>query len=362
MGIDDMNSEQSTAILKKSPLYPFRLQPIYKDYLWGGSRIRESLHRDIEPGRTVAESWDVSDHAGGVSIIENGPLAGVSIHDLVAARPEGVFGTESKLFDRFSRFPLMFKYIDAKKMTSVQVHPDEENAKNQGFHDTGKAEAWIVLEADPGSVIYAGFKKPTNRNEVEAALKAGTIESLLNRVEPKPGDCYMIPPGTIHSAGNGVFLAEVQQTSDMSFRLFDWNQTDESGKERQLHTEQSLRCINYDFGPVIAQVPHPTEYKNCERLVISEFFTLNRWVCNEMFSWTSDNRCHIWSVLQGNVTAIFHLGRRIMPEDMSGRQSDPIAMECLKRGDTLLVPNSCRSIQWTVDGTESVVLVDLVSS
>ena len=118
--------------------------------------------------------------------------------------------------------------------------------------------------------------------------------------------------------------------------------------------------INYDAGPVSAQIPHPTEYKNCERLVISDYFTLNRWTCNEMFSWTCDNRCHIWSVLQGNVTAIFHLGRRTTPEGLSGRQSDPIAMECLKRGDTLLVPNSCRSIQWTVDTDEPVILLDLV--
>ena len=192
-----MDSEQTAAILKKSPLYPFRLKPIYKDYLWGGNRICETLQRKVDPNRTIAESWEVSDHDGGVSVIENGPLTGVAIHDLILARREGVFGAESKMFDRFSRFPLMFKYIDAMKMISVQVHPDEETAKKHDFHDTGKAEAWMVLEANPGSLMYIGFKKPSSQSEVEAALKNGTIDSLLNRVEPKPGDCYMIPPGMV---------------------------------------------------------------------------------------------------------------------------------------------------------------------
>lgn len=347
----------STVTSQNYPLYPFRFAPIYKEYCWGGSKIAPLFHRTTGTERKIAESWEVVDHESSVSMITNGPLAGSSLHDVVSTRPEGIFGAESRLFNRFNRFPLMLKYIDAEEMISVQVHPSEERAKALGLPDSGKCEAWIVVHADPESEMYIGFNRSCTREEVEDALRKDDLVSLLHRIEPKKGDCFLIEPGTVHSAGKGVLFAEVQQASDLTYRLYDWNRND-----RSLHVEQALQTIQYDREIVQPQKPYPTEYRNCERLVLCEGFTLNRWTCADMFAWTTDNRCHIWSVLEGCITAIFHLGRRGTPESVSGRQSDPIAMECLHPGDTLMVPNFCRSIQWTNDGNAPAVLLDLVGA
>ena len=345
--------------MQNQPLYPFRFEPIYKDYFWGGTRIKDCFKRSSTPKGKIAESWEVVDHENGVSLVSNGPLAGLSLHEITSMRPEGVFGIESHLFDRFGRFPLMLKYINAEEMLSVQVHAKETLARELGYSDTGKAEAWLVVDAAPDSVMYIGFNRHYSQSDVQTALEEGRIESLLHRIKPRVGDCYLIEPGTVHSMGKGVLLAEVQQTSDMTFRLFDWNRKDENGNERQLHVNQGLQAIDYQIGAVFPQKTYPSEYQNCERLIICDEFTLDRWSFEEVMVWSTDNRCHIWSVLQGNVTAIFHLGRRGTPEGLSGRQSDPIAMECLKQGDTLLVPNTCRSIQWTSDSNTPVVLLDV---
>ncbi len=345
--------------LQKIPMYPFRFEPIYKDYVWGGSRMNDVFKRSSFPRGKVAESWEVVDHENGGSVISNGPFAGISLHEIASSRPEGIFGIESHLFDRFGRFPLMLKYISAEEMTSVQVHPKEMRARELGYPDTGKSEAWVVVDAAPDSVMNIGFNQQYSESDIASALQEGRIESLLHRIKPKVGDCYLIEPGVVHSVGKGVLLAEVQQTSDMAFRLFDWNRKDERGKERPLQIEQALKAIDYKKEAVSAQKPYPTEYRGCERLVICNEFTLNRWRFDDMMVWSTDNRCHIWTVLQGCATAIFHLGRRGTPENVSGRQSDPIAMECLKRGDSLLVPNSCRSIQWTADSDTPVILLDV---
>ena len=344
--------------LQKLPMYPFRFEPIYKEYFWGGSRIENRFMRTAIPHGRIAESWEVVDHENGVSAIANGPFAGKSLHEAVVSHPEGIFGTKTNPLDRFGRFPLMLKYINAEELVSVQVHPDETKAADLGYPDSGKAEAWIVVDAAPESVMYIGWNRPYSRSDVVSALREGRIESLLHKIQPKVGDCFMIEPGTVHTLGGGILVAEVQQTSDMTFRLFDWNRKDTDGNERPLQVEQALQAINYQQGAVFPQKPFPAEYRDCQRLVTSNGFTLNRWSFEEMMVWASDNRCHIWSVLHGSVTAIFHLGRRGTPENLSGRQSDPIVMECLNRGDTLLVPNACRSIQWTSDGDEGVILLD----
>jgi len=348
-----------TDSLQKLPLYPFRFEPIYKEYFWGGSRIQEYFRREAIRSGSIAESWEIVDHENGVSIISNGPFAGQSLHEVVTSRFEGDFGTEPHPLDRFGRFPLLLKYINAEQMVSVQVHPGEQKAIRLGYPDAGKAEAWVVVEAAPESIMYLGFNRHYSPTDVISAAREGRIESLLQKIHPKVGDCYMIEPGTVHSLGKGILVAEVQQTSDMTFRLFDWNRKDLQGEERLLQVEQALEAIDYHHEAVFPQKSFPTEYRNCERLVTSDAFLLNRWTFDEMAVWTSDKRYHIWSVLQGSVTAIFHQGRRGTPENLSGRQSDPIATETLKRGDTLLVPNTCRSVQWTNDGNEDVILLDM---
>jgi len=310
--------------------YPFRFHPIYKEFLWGGEHIKACFQREAVPNGKVAESWEVVDHENEVSLIANGFFSGKSLHDIVASQPEGIFGVATHPLDRFGRFPLILKYIDADGMVPVQVHPQVQ-------------KTWIVVEAAPESVMYLGFNRHYSQADVVAAIQEGRIESLLHRIQPKVGDCYLIEPGTVHSLGNEILVAEVQQTGDNFLPL---------------PIEQALQAINYQQEAVFPQKPSPTGYRDCKRLVMSDELMLNRWSFGETAVWASDNRCHIWSVLQGSVTAIFHLGRRGTPESFSGRQSDPILMECLKPGDTLLVPGACRSIQWTNDGDATVILLD----
>ena len=316
--------------LQRLPLYPFRFEPIYKEYAWGGSCIRDCFRRESIPKGKAAESWEIVDHEQGGSVITNGPFAGRPLHEIVTSRPE------------VGRFPLRLKYVDAEEMVPVQVYPNACQAK-----------AWVVVEAAPESVMYLGLNRHYSPSDAASAIREGRIESLLHKIHPKVGECYLIEPGTIHSLGHGILVAEVQQTGGKPFYLFDWNR-----KEVPLQIEPALQVIDYQQGTVFSQKPSPTEYRHCQRLVTSAEFTLNRWIFDEMMVWVSDNRYHIWSVLQGSVTAIFHLGRRGTPENLSGRQSDPLVMECLKRGDTLLVPSVCRSVQWSSDSDEPVILLD----
>ncbi len=328
-------------------MYPFRLEPIYKEYSWGGHRIKDRFQRTTIPDGKVAESWEIVDHENDANLIINGPFAGKSLREIIAACPVGFFETGINPLDRSGRFPLMLKYINAEEQASVQVYPR-----------SGQAKVWIVVDAAPEGVLYLGFNRPYPQSDVASAAREGRLESLLHKIHPKVGDCYRIEPGTVHSLGNGILVAEVQRTGDTPFCLFNWNKKETERNEPPPRIDQALQAIDSQQGAVFSQKPTPTEYRNCQRLVTSEEFLLNRWSFDEMAVWASDNRFHIWSVLQGNATAVFHLGRRGTPENMSGRQSDPIAMERLKRGDTLLIPVSCRSIQWTNDGDEPVVLLD----
>ena len=223
--------------------YPIKMIPVYKDYIWGGRNL-ERLGRSLPEG-IVAESWEVSAHPDGVSIIANGEFAGLSLPELLAKYGKLIIGT--KLPEEYIRqFPLLIKLIDANQQLSVQVHPDDQYARtHEGGY--GKNEMWYVIAADPGAEIIYGLVPGTDRESLREAVRENRIESCLNIIPVAAGDAFNIPAGTIHGLGAGIVLAEIQQSSNLTYRLYDYNRRDALGNKRSLHIEKALEVIDYNF-------------------------------------------------------------------------------------------------------------------
>jgi mannose-6-phosphate isomerase len=307
-----------------SALYPLRFEPIFRRYLWGGRKLGTLLGKAIADGDDYAESWEVVDRDNDQSRVVGGPLAGTTLHGLVQDRGPELLGRHHPL----SRFPLLFKFLDCEKVLSVQVHPNDELAAKMRPPDLGKTEAWVVVAAEPGSLIYAGLKRGMDRAALEREVQRGTCELCLNRFEPEPGDCLFLPAGMLHSLGAGLVIAEIQQSSDVTYRLFDWNRLGPDGQPRPLHVREALDAINYKLVGIRPQVPRATVRAGVERLVECDKFVLDRWRIDTPQQIELDGRFHILSVLGGTV-------------NVSG---DPSG-EPLKMGQTMLLPAalaSCR--------------------
>jgi mannose-6-phosphate isomerase len=215
--------------------------------VWGGRRLGSALGKPLGSDGLYGESWDLSDHPLHRSVVAEGPLAGKTLRDLMAANAAGLLGAAA---GAHTVFPWLVKFLDAQDWLSVQVHPDTQAAGRLWPGEGSKTEVWFVLDAQPGSRIYAGLLPGVDETRLRRALAAGTVTECLHNFEPRPGDSVFLPAGTVHAVGGGVLLAEVQQTSDATFRLFDWNRRDAKGKARPLHVEESMASIHWDQGPV----------------------------------------------------------------------------------------------------------------
>jgi mannose-6-phosphate isomerase len=316
-----------------SALLPLRFRPILREYLWGGRRLAD-LGKPLGAGDHYAESWEIVDHGADQSVVADGPLAGVTLHELVAKYGPDLFGRHAPQ----RQFPLLFKFLDCQRTLSVQVHPNDEQAARLDPPDLGKTEAWVVLSAEPGGRIYAGLKPGVDRAMLERELRSGNCESLLHQFEPRIGDCLLIEAGTVHALGAGLLVAEIQQASDTTYRLFDWNRADRDGKPRSLHIDESLATIDYARGPVDPLPPKPTEWPYVERLATCDKFVLDHWRIDTTRFLANDNRFHIISAIHGEVL--------VNVEDHGYG---------LRRGGTLLIPACCRQIEFEPQG-RAVVL------
>lgn len=256
------------------PLYPLRFEPILKRLLWGGRRLATILHKPLGEGNDYAESWEIADHRQDVSRVAEGALKDANLRTLVHERGRELLGPA--LGPR-RQFPLLVKFLDAHQVLSVQVHPDDERARRL-VDDNGKTETWVVVHAEPGSVIYAGLRPNVTRSEFASALEKGQVEPLLHRFPARPGDCIMIPAGTVHAIGAGVVLAEIQQMSDATFRVFDWGRLGPDGRPRPLHLAEALESIDFAAEPVDPLPPQPERFAagTRERLSICPHFALER--------------------------------------------------------------------------------------
>lgn len=218
-------------------MYPLRFDPIYKEKLWGGRRLADLPGRELPPGR-IGESWDIASHQHGTSAVARGPLKGMRLDELYQRDPAALVG--SRHAAEFDRFPLLVKLIDAGDDLSVQVHPDDCYAELHEAGDQGKSELWYVLAAEPGARIIYGLEPDTTKDSVRRALAEGRLEECLREVPVLPGEMYEVPAGLVHALGRGVLVAEIQQNSDTTYRLYDWGRLDAQGQSRELHITKAL--------------------------------------------------------------------------------------------------------------------------
>ncbi|PLX19830.1 MAG: mannose-6-phosphate isomerase [Marinilabiliales bacterium] len=255
-----------------SQLYPLKFKPILKEKIWGGQNLKSSLNKNIPTNQKIGESWEISGVQNNVSVVENGFLAGNSLDELIEVYMGDLVG--DKIYEQFGiEFPLLIKYIDANDVLSIQVHPDDELAM-QRHRSYGKTEMWYVVDAKKNSELISGFNHEMDKEHYLQHLKNNELPQILNSVKVKAGDVFYIPAGRVHAIGAGIVLAEIQQTSDITYRIFDWNRKDEQGNERELHTEQALDAI--DFKLYDSYKTNYVHEKNTSSEVnISKYFQIN---------------------------------------------------------------------------------------
>lgn len=277
-------------------LPPLIFAPVYRRYIWGGRRFGSVFGRELPPGDDFAESWELVDRGTDQSTVAAGPLAGTTLGELVQTRGADLLGRHAPR----RAFPLLFKFLDASRDLSVQVHPDDTHAAMLDPPDLGKTEAWYVIAAEPGSRIYAGLRAGVSRDDFAAALRAGRCGDVLHAFAPAPGDCVFIPAGTVHAIGAGLMVAEIQQSSDVTFRLHDWNRVGPDGQPRPLHVEQGLAATTR-LGPVERVTPEATDDPAVRRLVACDYFRFDEVLPGPRWSVGGDDGCHFLAVLAGSV-------------------------------------------------------------
>jgi mannose-6-phosphate isomerase len=226
----------------ETSLYPLKFTPIIKEKIWGGKRLRELLGKNAS--EKAGESWELSGVSGDISVVENGYLAGNNLEELAEVYMGDLLG--DRIYERFGPgFPLLIKFIDATEFLSIQVHPADDLAMAR-HHSFGKTEMWYIVESDHGQLI-SGFNRELDREEYLSHFKAGTLKEIMNYVDVSPGEIYFMPAGRVHAIGSGVLLAEIQQTSDITYRIYDWDRVDDQGNPRELHTDLALDAIDFSF-------------------------------------------------------------------------------------------------------------------
>ncbi len=232
---------------------PLTFAPQLKQYLWGGRGLERLFGRELPDG-PVAESWEISGHLAGVSVVDSGPLAGRDLSGLVAEFGTRLVGRRGRRAAERGTFPLLVKLLDASHALSVQVHPDDDYAAAHGLGEPGKTEMWYILHAGPGSQIIHGLTAGTDRRTFRGAVAGGRVQDVLNRVRVRPGDSVLVPAGTVHGILSGIVLVEIQQCSDTTYRIYDWDRLGPDGRRRELHIERALDVIRFE-----RTEPVPTE-------------------------------------------------------------------------------------------------------
>jgi mannose-6-phosphate isomerase len=254
-----------------SLLYPLRFDPILKNKIWGGKKLNKMFHKS-STSPNVGESWEISDVEGDTSIVSNGPLKGNDLKKLLETYKADLIG--SKNFERFGlKFPLLIKFIDAKSDLSVQLHPNDKLAKER-HNSFGKTEMWYVMQADPGSKLIVGFNQKVTPESYLQHLEAKTLTDILNFDAVSTGDTYFIEVGRIHAIGGGVLLAEIQQTSDITYRVYDWDRVDAAGNSRELHNDIALEAFDFNM-PDNFRVSYEQQKNHSNEMVSCPYFTTN---------------------------------------------------------------------------------------
>ena len=310
-----------------SNLYPLKFKPILKSVIWGGSDITK--FKNIEPIQEgIGESWEISGVQGDISIIENGHLAGTSLQTLLSESREQLVGSE--VYHKFgNKFPLLIKFIDAQDDLSIQVHPDDKLA-GERHNSFGKTEMWYVVKAAPGAYLYTGFEKEISPNEYEKSIEDNSFTDSLKKHMVKEGDVFFLPAGRVHAIGAGCFIAEIQQTSNITYRIYDYNRKDAQGNSRELHTELAKDAIDFKLYDT-----YKTEYKKelnkPVELVTCPYFTTNLLELNEFTKrdYSQKDSFVIYMCLEGSLNLVDNKGNTLH----------------IERGESLLIPAETNSVE-----------------
>lgn len=282
-------------------LYPLKFQPIYKDKIWGGDNLKKFLNRPIPENSKIGESWEVSDQLKDNSIVLNGDLKGKTLGELLKTYQRDLIGLKPDA-KYLKKFPLLIKYIDANDKLSVQVHPDDNYAMENENGESGKTEMWYIIHAEPGARLIAGLKNGIEKKDFKNYVEQGNIEDILHYIDVKTGDALYIPAGRVHAIMPGLVINEIQQNSDITYRVYDWDRVGFDGKPRDLHVEKSLAVINFnDFAPDVSKIRYSYGGTNIiADLVHCLFFQVEKYIINEQMKFHSDKRSFsIYSVIDG---------------------------------------------------------------
>jgi mannose-6-phosphate isomerase len=259
-------------------LYPFIFQPIFKERVWGGRELEQLYAKPLPPGKPIGESWEISDRPGDASVIANGPLAGKTLRWLMENHARELLGNAKPAAE--GRFPLLCKILDAREKLSLQVHPPADKAKK--LKGEPKTEMWFIADAAPGASLYVGLKRGVTRAEFEKKITDGSVADCFHRIPVKAGDTMFLPSGRVHAIGDGLVIFEIQQNSDTTYRVFDWNRVGLDGKPRELHIAQSLASIDFnDFEPGLVETKFTADGKIRKRPLVNDpLFNVETWKLN----------------------------------------------------------------------------------
>lgn len=249
--------------LDDNGIYPLQLRPVYKEVIWGGRSLEQLFARTL-PGPCIGESWELCTHEHGTSIVANGCWENLSLTEVIARQPAAILG---KAYQNQNRLPLLIKYIDANDHLSIQVHPGEAEALT-AEGEAGKSEAWYIVKADDDAEIVFGLAEGTTRETFQQAIRAGGVERLLRRVKVRTGDMVFVPAGTVHALLKGLVVCEIQQNSDTTYRIYDYDRVDSQGQKRPLHLERALSVIKFDQQPAV-EFSHSALY--------CPYFSVEKW-------------------------------------------------------------------------------------
>lgn len=306
-------------------LYPLKFTPILKDKIWGGQKLKTILNKNSDLPN-VGESWEISDVEGDTSIVNNGSLKGKSLKDLLDVYKEELIGKHNyKTFK--NKFPLLIKFIDAKEDLSIQLHPNDELAAKR-HNSFGKTEMWYVFQADPGSNLIVGFNQEMTPEKYLKHLNDKTLTQILNFDEVKEGDTYFVEVGRVHAIGAGVMVAEIQQTSDITYRVYDWDRVDSEGNERELHNDLAIDAFDFDM-PDNFRVTYDKTPNQSNEMVSCPYFTTNYLKINQTLQKENNHDSFIIYMCVDGDAEITANG----------------SSEHIKKGETMLLPAAIKQFE-----------------
>lgn len=320
-------------------LYPLKFKPILKEKIWGGNKLHTLLNKPGNPDQKIGESWEISGVNGDVSVVANGFLQDNSLEELIEIYMGDLIG--DKIYEQFGmEFPILIKFIDANDYLSIQVHPDDDMAKER--HESyGKTEMWYIVNAEKNAELIAGFNQEMDKTKYLQHFGSGTLRDVLNFEKVDKGDVFFMPAGRVHATGPGILFAEIQQTSDITYRIYDWDRVGEDGKPREMHTELAVDAIDYTYHKEL-KTPYKPEQNQSSEIVKCNYFTTNvielNQKINKDYNWLDS--FVIYMGIEGDTKITYNNEEQII----------------LQKGESILIPAVLTELSIEPTNNESKIL------